>query len=124
MNALNLNLDKQSLHLSRRQLVTGLAALGIIGPAALDAGAQAKASTEVLEGASILLGEHFSPETLQMISTALDRNLEEFESLRLFSVPDSIEPAPVFLPLRYDEHPPVEMNIGAIQQGLKEDAHG
>ncbi len=59
-----------------------------------------------------------------MISTALDRNLEEFESLRLFSVPDSIEPAPVFLPLRYDEHPPVEMSIGAIEQGLKEDAHG
>jgi hypothetical protein len=115
--------DGERQPLNRRQLLTGLAALGIAGTAASEAGAEAKTNIPDLEGASEILGEHFSPERLQIIATALERNLEQFENLRLFEVPDSIEPAPVFLPLRYYEHPPVEMNIGLVE-GTKEDAHG
>jgi hypothetical protein len=115
--------DGEKQPLNRRQLITGLAALGIAGAATVEATAQAKTNIPDLQGASEILGEHFSPERLQIIATALQRNLEQFENLRLFEVPDSIEPAPVFLPLRYYEHPPVERNIGMVE-GTKEDAHG
>jgi hypothetical protein len=114
------DLEKQPPSLNRRQLMAGLAALGIVGSSATQAAAQAKANIPALEGASELLGEHFSPKDLQIIATALERNLEQFENVRLFMVPDSIEPAPMFMPLRYDEHPPLELNIGMIQQDTKE----
>ena len=112
--------EKQSPSLNRRQVMAGLAALGIVGSVTTPADAQAKADIPAVEGAAELLGEHFSPKDLQIIATALERNLEQFEIVRLFMVPDSIEPAPMFMPLRYDDHPIPEMNIGMIQQGTKE----
>lgn len=121
------DLEKQPPALNRRQMMTGLAALGIVGGGCKGSAHQsvttqgaAQANMSAVEGASEILGEHFSSEDLQIIVPALERNLEEFEIVRLFMVPDSIEPAPMFMPLRYDEHPIPEMNIGMIQQRAKE----
>ena len=90
--------------LTRRRVLQVLAAAGITGPAALDLLAQsrAKISADMLKQASpVIGGVQLSDERLKVAETALQRNLEQFQIVRDFVVPDSVEPAPIFVPTRY-----------------------
>ena len=90
--------------LTRRRVLQVLAAAGITGPAALDLLAQsrAKISADMLKQASpVIGGVQLSDERLKVAETALQRNLEQFQIVRDFVVPDSVEPAPIFMPTRY-----------------------
>jgi hypothetical protein len=90
--------------LTRRRVLQVLAAAGITGPAALDLLAQSrtKISAEMLKQASALIGGvQLSDERLKVAETALQRNLDQFQIVRDFVVPDSVEPAPIFIPARY-----------------------
>ena len=90
--------------LTRRRVLQVLAAAGITGPAALDLLAQSrtKISAEMLKQASALIGGvQLSDERLKVAETALQRNLDQFQIVRDFVVPDSVEPAPIFVSTRY-----------------------
>ena len=94
--------DQQRL--TRRRVLQVLAAAGITGPAALDLLAQSrnKISADMLKQASAVIGGvQLSDERLKVAEIALQRNLEQFQIVRDFVVPDSVEPAPIFMPGRY-----------------------
>lgn len=94
--------DQQRL--TRRRVLQVLAAAGITGPAALDLLAQSrtKISADILKQASVVIGGvQLSDERLKVAETALQRNLEQFQIVRDFVVPDNVEPAPIFVPARY-----------------------
>jgi hypothetical protein len=55
----------------------------------------------ILKSASVIRGENFTDARLQVIETALQRNLDQFQVLRDFQVDDLIEPAPLFVTKRY-----------------------
>jgi hypothetical protein len=88
---------------SRRGLVKLLISAGLPAPLALNLIAQSrtKISEETLKQASAILGTKFTDERLKVIETALQRNLDQYQTLRDFEVDDLIEPAPVFLPLKH-----------------------
>ena len=46
-------------------------------------------------------GVQLSDERLTVAETALQRNLDTFQIVRDFVVPDHVEPAPIFVPTRY-----------------------
>jgi hypothetical protein len=85
--------------LSRRKILRLLAAFGITGPAALELVAQSrkKLSPEVLKSANALVDQDFSDERIQVITAALQRNLDQFQIVRDLEIDDLIEPAPVFM---------------------------
>ena len=90
--------------LTRRRILQVLAAAGITGPAALDLLAQSrtKISADILKATSAVIGGvQLSDERLKVAEIALQRNLEQFQIVRDFVVPDSVEPAPIFVPTRY-----------------------
>jgi hypothetical protein len=84
--------------ISRRRLLRLLAAAGISGPAAAALIAQARKpiSVDILRSASAVLGEEFSDERLQIVETALRRNLDQFQIVRNLEIGDLVEPAVVF----------------------------
>ena len=100
-------MDSASLEqhrLTRRRILQVLAAAGITGPAALDLLAQSR--TTVTAGIlkqtnAVIGGVQLSDERLKVAETALQRNLDQFQIVRDFDVPDSVEPAPIFVPTRY-----------------------
>jgi len=87
----------------RRRILKVFASLGITGPLALDLAAQARArsSVEILKNAEAIRGEEFSEDRLEVINTALQRNLDEFQNVRDFELDDLIEPAPIFVSTRH-----------------------
>jgi hypothetical protein len=90
--------------LTRRRILQVLAAAGITGPAALDVLAQSrtKVSADILKQTSAVIGGvQLSDERLKVAETALQRNLDQFQLVRDFVVPDSVEPAPIFVPTRH-----------------------
>ncbi len=90
--------------LTRRRILQVLAAAGITGPAALDLLAQSRTrvTADILKQASAVIGGvPLSDERLQVVETALQRNLDQFQIVRDFVVPDRVEPAPIFTPTRY-----------------------
>jgi hypothetical protein len=95
--------DVKETRIRRRHLLKALAAVGISGPAALNLLAQSKTkiSVPIVRNASAILGENFTEERLQVIETALQRNLDQFQIVRDFEVDDLIEPAPMFVTKRY-----------------------
>ena len=96
--------SEEQHRLTRRRILKVLAAAGITGPAALDLLAQSrtKISADILKQASAVIGGvQLSDERLKVAETALQRNLEQFQIVRDFVVPDSVEPAPIFIPARY-----------------------
>jgi hypothetical protein len=100
-----MNKGREAQHrLTRRRILKVLAAAGITGPAALDLLAQSR--TKVSAGAlketlAVIGGVQLSDERLKVAETALQRNLDQFQIVRDFVVPDSVEPAPIFVPVRY-----------------------
>ena len=92
---------------TRRNVLKALAAIGITGPLALDLAAQTRTfvSIENLRNAASLRGENFSEDRLRVIQAALQRNLDQFQLVRDLDIDDLVEPAPVFLPTRYDAKP-------------------
>ena len=98
------NVSEDQHRLTRRRILQLLAAAGITGPAALELLAQSrtKISADILKQASAVIGGvQLSDERLKVAETALQRNLEQFQIVRDFVVPDSVEPAPIFTPVRY-----------------------
>jgi hypothetical protein len=90
--------------LTRRRILKVLAAAGITGPAALELLAQSrtKISADILKQTSAVIGGvPLSDERLKVAEIALQRNLEQFQIVRDFVVPDSVEPAPIFVSTRY-----------------------
>ena len=92
---------------TRRNVLKALAAIGITGPLALDLAAQTRTlvSIENLRNAAGLRGENFSEDRLRVIQAALQRNLDQFQLVRDLDIDDLVEPAPVFMPTRYDAKP-------------------
>ena len=88
-----------SQDVSRRKMLQLLAAFGITGPAALELLAQsrAKLSPEILKTANALIDQDFSEERIEVITAALQRNLDQFQVVRDLEIDDSIEPAPIFI---------------------------
>ncbi|MBI4472299.1 MAG: hypothetical protein HY646_06500 [Acidobacteria bacterium] len=85
--------------LTRREALAFLAALGITGPAAKQVLAQARkqVSIDTLRTANAIIDHDFTEERLQVIATAFQRNLDQFQMFRDLEIDDSIEPAPIFL---------------------------
>src|SRR2546423_1829788 len=89
--------------MTRRRILQVLAAAGITGPAALDVLAQSRTtiSADALKRASAVIGGvQLSDERLKVAEIALQRNLDQFQIVRDFVVPDGVEPAPIFVPTR------------------------
>lgn len=91
--------DVQSNELTRRRLLQALAALGVTGPLALDLVAQSRGrvTADVINQASAVLGQTFSPERVAVIEKALQRNLDQFQVVRDLAIDDLVEPAPMFM---------------------------
>ncbi len=89
----------KTLNLSRRKILQLLAAFGITGPAALELVAQSrkKLSPEILKSANVLVDQDFTDERIQVITAALQRNLDQFQIVRDLEIDDLIEPAPIFM---------------------------
>lgn len=90
---------KKQSKVTRRQMLQLLAALGITGPAALEIAAQSKKqiTPEVLKTANALIDQDFDDERLKVITTALQRNLDQFQIVRDLEIDDTVEPAPIFM---------------------------
>jgi 1-carboxybiuret hydrolase subunit AtzG-like protein len=88
--------------INRRRLLQILAAAGLTGPAAVDLLAQARhpVTIDILRNTAAVIGQDFTDERLNVIQTALQRNLDQFQIVRDFELDDSIEPAPIFSPTR------------------------
>lgn len=97
--------ESDDRRLSRRQIIQLLAAAGVTGPAALEVIAQSKTrvTKDILkQSLQVIGGVPLSDERLAVVETALQRNLDTFQIVRDFVVPDHIEPAPIFVPTRHD----------------------
>jgi hypothetical protein len=100
-------MDQQSEHehrVTRRRILQALVAAGMTGPTALDLLAQSRTriSAGILKQASAVIGGvELSDERLKVAEVALQRNLDQFQIVRDFVVPDDVEPAPIFVPTRY-----------------------
>jgi hypothetical protein len=91
--------------LTRRRIIQLLAAAGVTGPAALEVIAQSKTrvTTDILkQSLQVIGGVPLDDERLAVAQTALQRNLDTFQIVRDFAVPDHVEPAPIFVPTRHD----------------------
>ena len=100
-------MDRRTEHehrVTRRRILQALVAAGMTGPAALDLLAQSRTriSAGILKQASAVIGGvKLSDERLKVAETALQRNLDQFQIVRDFVVPDEVEPAPIFVPTRH-----------------------
>jgi hypothetical protein len=85
--------------LSRRKILQLLAGLGISGPAALELVAQSRQrlSPDILKTANAIVDQEFREDRLQVITAALQRNLDQFQIVRDLEIDDLIEPAPIFM---------------------------
>jgi hypothetical protein len=85
--------------ITRRQILQALAAIGITGPAAVELAAQARKqiSPEILKTANSLIDQDFNDERIRVITTALQRNLDQFQIVRDLEIDDMVEPAPIFM---------------------------
>ena len=92
-------MKKSKGRLTRREALAFLAGLGITGPAATQVLAQARkqVSIDTLRTAKAIIDQDFTEERLQVIATAFQRNLDQFQMLRDLEIDDSIEPAPIFI---------------------------
>lgn len=91
--------------ITRRRIVQLLAAAGVTGPAALEVIAQSKTrvTRDILkQSLQVIGGVPLSDERLAVAETALQRNLDTFQIVRDFVIPDHVEPAPIFVPTRHD----------------------
>jgi hypothetical protein len=84
--------------LSRRRLLQVLAAAGITGPAAVQLVSQSRRQVTAiaLKNANALIDQDFNDERLEVIRTALQRNLDQFQLVRDLEIDDAIEPALTF----------------------------
>jgi hypothetical protein len=108
----------------RRRLLQVLAWTGIGAPMGVNLIAQSKTkiSAPLLRDAAVVLGENFGEERFPVIEVALQRNLDQFQSVRDFEVDDLIEPAPVFVTKRYaasagEDHAPTVEGVSDRRNG-------
>jgi hypothetical protein len=85
--------------LSRRDALRALAAVGIMGPAAVQVLAQAtkQVSARTLTEAGALIDADLTPEQIQVISKVIQKNIDQYEVFRALEIDDMVEPAPIFL---------------------------
>lgn len=88
--------------ISRRRLLTALAAAGITGPAAVQLVSQSRrqVTADILRNANALIDQDLKDDRLDVIRTALQRNLDQFQLVRDLDIDDAIEPALTFDPGR------------------------
>ncbi len=88
-----------NIKLSRRHALQILAAVGITGPAALEVLAQTgkEVSLDTLRTSAALIDADLSEEQLEVISKAIQKNIDQFETFRSLEIDDMIEPAPIFM---------------------------
>ena len=91
--------NKSETKLSRRHALQILAAVGITGPAALDVLAQTgkEVSLDTLRTAAALIDPDLDEQQLEVISKAIQKNIDQFETFRSLEIDDMIEPAPIFI---------------------------
>lgn len=83
--------------ISRRKALQMFAALGVTAAAAETILGQAQTiSPQVLQTATALLDQGYTPERLAVIAPALERNLVQYRMLRELKIDDLVEPAPIF----------------------------
>ena len=100
-------MDQGSEHqhrVTRRRILRAFVAAGMAGPAALDLLAQSRtkiSASSLKQASAVIGGVELSDERLKVAEAALQRNLDQFQIVRDFVVPDHVEPAPIFVPNRY-----------------------
>jgi hypothetical protein len=79
-----------------------LAAAGITGPAAVQLVSQSRRQVTAiaLKNANALIDQDFNDQRIEVIRTALQRNLDQFQMVRDLEIDDAIEPALTFDPER------------------------
>jgi predicted flavoprotein YhiN len=89
----------QKQRLTRRQMMQLMTVFGLSGPAALELSAQARKtiSPEIVKTAMTLIGQDFDDERINIITTALQRRLDEMQLLRDLELDDMIGPATIFM---------------------------
>ena len=90
---------------TRRHVLQALAAIGVTGSLAIDLAAQSARtviSIDNIKNAAAIRGENFNDDRLRVIHAALQRNLDQFQMVRDLDIDDLVEPAPIFIPTRYD----------------------
>ena len=92
-------MNHKTKNMSRRHALQVLAAVGITGSTAAGVLAQSgkEVSMETLQTAAALIDQDFSPERLELISKAIQKNIDQFEIFRNTEIDDLIEPAPIFI---------------------------
>lgn len=85
--------------LTRRRAVKVLALLGASGTFASRLFSQARKTVtpDVLRSASALIDQDLSPDRLDVVAPALQRNLDQFQLVRELEIDDLVEPAPVLI---------------------------
>ncbi len=89
--------EKQT-RVSRRHALQILGAIGITGSAALDILAQTgkEVSLDTLRASAALIDQDLDEDQLEVISRAIQKNIDQFETFRSLEIDDMIEPAPIF----------------------------
>ena len=89
--------EKQT-RVSRRHALQILGAIGITGSAALDLLAQTgkEVSLDTLRASAALIDQDLDEDQLEVISRAIQKNIDQFETFRSLEIDDMIEPAPIF----------------------------
>ena len=89
--------EKQT-RVSRRHALQILGAIGITGSAALDILAQTgkEVSLDALRASVALIDQDLDEDQLEVISRAIQKNIDQFETFRNLEIDDMIEPAPIF----------------------------
>ena len=92
-------MKNQKQRLTRRQMMQLMTVLGLSGPAALELSAQGRKtiSPEIVKTAMTLIGQDFDDERINIITTALQRRLDEMQLLRDLELDDMIGPATIFM---------------------------
>jgi hypothetical protein len=92
-------MKKTEPRLTRRQMIQLLGALGITGPAATELAAQSRKSIspEIVKTAMALIDQDFDDAQVKIITTALQRRLDEMQLLRDLELDEMLAPATVFM---------------------------
>ncbi len=91
--------DHSNTQVSRRDVLHILTALGFSGAIAADLAAQAtpQVTDAALRSAASLLSGSFDEKRFEVSRAAVQRNLDQTQSVRDLEIPDAVEPGLVFL---------------------------
>jgi hypothetical protein len=92
-------MKKSKPRLTRRQMIKLLGAFGITGAAALQLAAQSRKtiSPDIVKTAMAIIDQDFDDEQVSIITTALQRRLDEMQLLRDLELDEMLAPATIFM---------------------------